>query len=156
MRITTFSLMAAATVAATITLPATAHADDNRQKFASPSGNIQCVMDVDSDTATPVALCQITDTTYVVPAGVARDDTSGEPCSGSGHRDFRLDPGEPGFIRCSYAALDGGVGLWTTLEYGQSRSVGSLNCASEPSGVTCTDTSSGHFFRVSRESYEVG
>ena len=39
---------------------------------------------------------------------------------------------------------------------GQTKSVGLMTCASEPSGVTCTDTSSGHFFRVSRDSYELG
>jgi hypothetical protein len=156
MKIPTLTLVAAATVAATITVPATAHADDNRQQFASPSGNIHCVLQVGAYTAAPVALCQITDTTYVVPAGVARDETSGEPCTGSGHRDFRLDPGQPGFIPCSYAALAGGFGPWPTLDYGQARSLGSLTCASEPTGVTCTDTSSGHFFRVSRESYDLG
>jgi hypothetical protein len=43
-----------------------------------------------------------------------------------------------------------------TLDYGQTKSVGVMTCASEPSGVTCTDTSTGHFFRVSRDSYELG
>jgi hypothetical protein len=31
--------------------------------------------------------------------------------------------------------------------------VRAITCGSEPYGVTCTDDSSGHFFRVSRESY---
>jgi hypothetical protein len=43
-----------------------------------------------------------------------------------------------------------------TLDYGQMRSVGAITCASEPSGVKCTDSSTGHFFRLSRESYELG
>jgi hypothetical protein len=43
-----------------------------------------------------------------------------------------------------------------TLDYGQTRSVGTITCSSEPSGVACTDSSTGHFFRVSQESYDVG
>jgi hypothetical protein len=43
-----------------------------------------------------------------------------------------------------------------TLDYGQTHSVGAMTCESEPSGMTCTDTSSGHYFRVSQESYEGG
>lgn len=150
--------IAAATIAlaAVTALPAVAHAQGNDQKFASPSGNIRCVLTEENE-PTPIALCQIENKTFSVPPGSGRGQT-GEPCpsgTGSGN-DFRLDPGQPGFIRCSFAALDGGVGPWPTLEYGQSRSLGSITCESQPSGVTCTDTSSGHFFRVSRESYEVG
>jgi hypothetical protein len=46
-------------------------------------------------------------------------------------------------------------GLWT-LGYGQSLSAGAITCDSEPTGMTCTDRSTGHFFRVSRESYQLG
>jgi hypothetical protein len=42
------------------------------------------------------------------------------------------------------------------LDYGQTYSRGAMTCESEPSGVTCTDTVTGHFFRISRESYELG
>jgi hypothetical protein len=43
-----------------------------------------------------------------------------------------------------------------TLAYGETHTVGAITCASEPSGVTCTDSGSGHFFRVSRDSYQLG
>jgi len=43
-----------------------------------------------------------------------------------------------------------------TLAYGHSRSFGTITCDSERNGVTCTDSSTGHFFRVSRESYLLG
>ncbi len=33
---------------------------------------------------------------------------------------------------------------------------GAITCSSEQSAVKCTDASTGHFFRVSRESYELG
>jgi hypothetical protein len=36
------------------------------------------------------------------------------------------------------------------------QSVGVITCDSEPAGMTCTDSSTGHFFRVSRESYQLG
>jgi hypothetical protein len=148
---------AAITLAAVSALPAVAHAQDsNHQKFASPSGNIRCVLTGEGG-PTPIALCQIENKAFSVPPGSGRDQ-SGAPCpsgTGSGN-DFRLDQGQPGFIRCSFAALDGGVGPWPTLANGQSRSLGAITCDNEPSGVTCTDVSTGHFFRVSRESYELG
>ena len=43
-----------------------------------------------------------------------------------------------------------------TLDYGQTRCLGPITCDSEPTGMTCTDTSTGHFLRVSRESYQLG
>ena len=43
-----------------------------------------------------------------------------------------------------------------TLDFGQTRSVGTITCDSEESGVTCTDTATYHFFRVSPESYDLG
>jgi hypothetical protein len=42
------------------------------------------------------------------------------------------------------------------LDYGQKRSIGAITCGSEPSGMTCTDASTGHFFRMSSESYDLG
>jgi hypothetical protein len=162
MKITTVRPMGVAIAAATITLaavtalPAVANAQDAGGNFASPSGNIHCVLDR-SEGANPIALCQIENKSFTVPPGSGRGQT-GEPCpqgTGSGN-DFRLDQGQPGFIRCSFAALGGGMGSWPTLEYGQSRSLGAITCESQQSGMRCTDTSSGHFFRISRESYEVG
>ncbi|OBA59392.1 hypothetical protein A5647_17145 [Mycobacterium sp. 1100029.7] len=43
-----------------------------------------------------------------------------------------------------------------TLEFGQTHSIGTTTCDSEPDGVTCTDSSTGHFFRLSRDSYQLG
>ncbi|WP_319454963.1 MULTISPECIES: hypothetical protein [unclassified Mycobacterium] len=156
MKTTTLGVALAATAAAfAMLVPATAHADDGRVKFSSPSGNIRCVLEEEGEA--PIALCQLDQITYTVPPGVGRGQT-GEPCpgtSGSGN-DVRLDVGKPGFVRCSYAALDGGVGPWPTLAYGRSQSMGVITCDSAPTAVTCTDTSSGHYFRVSRDLYELG
>jgi hypothetical protein len=42
------------------------------------------------------------------------------------------------------------------LGYGQTRSLGSITCDSEPADMTCTDSSTGHFFRVSQQSFQIG
>jgi hypothetical protein len=43
-----------------------------------------------------------------------------------------------------------------TFDYGQAKSVGTFTCDSELSGVKCTDNITGHYFRVSRDSYDLG
>jgi hypothetical protein len=42
------------------------------------------------------------------------------------------------------------------LDSAQAPYAGAIACRSEQSAMKCTDTSTGHFFRVSRESYELG
>jgi hypothetical protein len=44
----------------------------------------------------------------------------------------------------------------TTLDYGETRSIATITCDVEPWGVTCTDSTTGHFLRLSRGSYELG
>ncbi len=150
MKTTTFAAVWMATAAATIALPATAHADDYMM-FQSPSGNIHC--HIDSTRPAPIAMCQIYDYTYAAPPASSSSCPPGAP-PGS---DFRLDQGKPAYLSCRYANLDSGfTGVWPTLDYGQTRSTGTITCNSEPSGMTCTDSSTGHFFRVSRESYQLG
>lgn len=162
MMITTLALIASSTLAATMTLPATAHADYDYRRFQSPSGDILCVMLRDHDNWDPAsygkghATCQVQDPTYAPPppqyvGGDGRPST----CSllGWGGQ-FALAEGGPPHLDCV-----GGNLIWPglpTLEYGQAMSLGSITCASEPSAMTCTDTSSGRFFRVSRDSYQLG
>jgi hypothetical protein len=146
---------ALAALAALSTIPAAAHADDNDLMLITPSQNIRCAMVGQSET--PYVACQLKNIDYVVPAGTAHDP-GGAPCpsgTGSGN-DVMLERGRPGFVACSYAAIGGGVTDWTTLAYGDSVSIAGMTCASESTALTCTDTGTGHFFRVSRESYEVG
>jgi hypothetical protein len=80
-----------------------------------------------------------------------------EDCEYAG-QDLILGWGEPACVGV-YGSQIWLLQQWNglpTLDYGQTHRVGSITCASEPSGVTCTDTSTGHFFRVSRESYQLG
>ena len=141
MTITKLAVIAAATVAATIGLAGTAHAEDS-YTFQSPSGNIGCTMTAKG------ASCEIQNYTWFIPrppdyqlggrGNVFLLDQGGAPIAGIWHSDHQFPDGAP------------------TLDYGQRRVVGTITCDSEPSGVTCSDGSTGHFFRVSRDSYQVG
>jgi hypothetical protein len=140
MKITKLALSATAAAAAAIALPAPAHA--NSLNFQSPSGNIACTLD------TGGAACDISEYTYQPPP---------PPECGKhikwGNR-FTLMAGKPGAIECHGDTLR--VPGEATLNYGQTISAGSITCASDPAGMKCTDNSSGHFFQVSKDSYNLG
>jgi len=154
MKITMIAALSISTAATALPLAAIAHADNNYQQFASPSGHIRCILN-GQDTPAPIVQCAIGDHTYAALPG---STSEGGPCPYGSDlgRDFRLDHGKPAYLTCSYSALGSGFGPWPTLDYGQMRSLGPITCDSEPSGMTCTDTSTGHFFRVSRDSYQLG
>jgi Family of unknown function (DUF6636) len=139
-KITQFALIATAT----ITLPAHAHASGG---FASPSGNIACDV-LTRDDGANFATCDIRDHTYVAPPKPANCQLSGW-----GDRVNMVQGSAPGFS--CHGDINVVPGL-PTLPYGQTRSAGPMTCDSEPSGMTCTDTSTGHYFRISHESYELG
>ncbi|MFZ3268500.1 MAG: hypothetical protein WA285_07725 [Mycobacterium sp.] len=42
------------------------------------------------------------------------------------------------------------------MDDGEARFAGVITCSSDQSAMKCTDVSTGHFFRVSQESYELG
>jgi hypothetical protein len=132
--------LAVSAAAAAITLPPLAHADT--QNFQSPSGNIYCVLDSGG------VACDVHDYTYQPPP---------PPECGKhlawGNR-FVLEAGQPAAIHCHGDTLR--VPGEQTLGYGQTVSAGTITCESQPSGVRCTDGASGHFFRVSRDSYDLG
>jgi hypothetical protein len=137
----TLTAMGAAAVA--IALPATANAGVH-PSFQTPSGNIMCWM------ADDAATCRIVDYTY---------SAQQQDCpSPGGPNGFWLSQGKPASVDCSDTPPGTYTGLraHVTLDYGQTKSVGVMTCASEPSGVTCTDNSTGHFFWISRDSYELG
>jgi hypothetical protein len=155
MKITTLALIATATVAATIALPATANADSSLPdyQFQSPSGNIVCLMGANIGAA--IAGCEVRDHNWVIPSPTDYGSSPTNGHTGGCVDRFELDQGDaPSSTEC----LTGSVfppGLHT-LDYGQTRSVGVITCDSEPSGMTCTDSSTGHFFRISNDSYQLG
>jgi hypothetical protein len=141
MTITKLALVALSAAAAAIGLPAAAHADESYD-FRSPSGNVGCSLKPSG------ASCEVKDYTWFIPP--PRDYSVGgrgniflltrgsAPVAGIWHSDHQFPDGTP------------------TLDYGQSRTAGTITCDSESAGMTCTDSSTGHFFRVSREAYQVG
>lgn len=133
-------VIATATVATAIALPAAAHADS--YQFQSPSGNIAC--DIGNDHAA----CDISEYTYQPPPP--------PPCAQHfpwGSR-FVLEAGKAGTVHCHSDTLR--MPGEPILAFGQTKSAGTFTCESEPSGVKCTDGSTGHYFHVSRESYDLG
>jgi hypothetical protein len=139
------ALIAAATVGVAIGVPATAHANE-LSKFASPSGNIRCV----GSGGAGFVVCEIRDYTYVVP----NNDITG--CQDSRWPRGNVVEIATGGTDWTCPGIEFDSGPWPTLDYGQTRSLGAITCDSEPSGMTCTDSRTGHFFRVSRDSYQVG
>ncbi len=157
MKITLIAALSIAAAATALPLAATAHADPTSSfGFLSPSGNIGCEM-FDRGDGNGYAVCKIRDHTWVATPSeycqrAAVPGATGEPGS-----DLMLGQGKP---PCANSAMVqiffSGPYAAAPLAYGETHTVATITCDSEPSGVTCTDTGSGHFFRMSRESYQLG
>jgi hypothetical protein len=130
------------------TVPATtvvvAPAANGPATFRSPSGNINCTLSTPGGDIT--ARCEVVNHTWVAapPPDCHLD---------SGDR-FYLTQGGSAIVGCY--GQEFGPAPQQTLGYGQSWSFGTLTCVSEYTGMTCTDSSTGHYFRVSRDDYELG
>lgn len=132
--------------AACIAFPATAQACPASSTFVTPSGNIVCLVSTSFDD-TNGAECEIRDHSYAAPAKPA-------DCHlGWGDR-ISLKQGSAPVVHC-HGDTNFVPGL-PTLAYGQTRSAGTIVCDSEPTEMTCTDGSTGHYLRLSRESLELG
>jgi hypothetical protein len=119
--------------------------------FVSPSGNIACAIYANGSGAN----CEIQDHTWVAPAST--NGPYGRACDFNfGGLQIYVSQGKPANLGCYEGASQFNRPGDQTLDYGQKYSRGAITCASEPSGVTCTDTATGHFFRISSESYELG
>jgi hypothetical protein len=149
-RIMKLALIATASLAATIGLAGTAHANDEID-FLSPSGDILCTMGQGHDIndqanyGKGAVACQVLHHTYPQP--------SLPDCPVAG-REYDLGQGTPPSLGCQGGLIVSP--LPPTLDYGQTRSVGTITCDVEQSAVTCTDGSTGHFLRLSRDSYQLG
>jgi hypothetical protein len=145
MKISMTAALWIATAATALPLAATANAGVP-PSFQTPSGNILCWV------ADNAASCRVITYAYAVPP------PPGDCMSPGWGNSFFLDQGKPPFLTCDSdpSGTYNGLRTHTTLGYGQTQSVGVMTCDSETSGVTCTDNSSGHFFRVSRDSYQLG
>ncbi|HVQ48709.1 MAG TPA: hypothetical protein VMS92_01575 [Mycobacterium sp.] len=150
------ALIATASVAATLSFAVPAHADYNNIQFLSPSANIRCQIENDDD-GTAFAVCKIRDHTWEAKPVEYCQQASVPGATGGPGSDLQLGKGSPPCvgphtIQIFYSGPDAPP----VLDYGQTRTFGAISCKSEPSGVTCSDSSSGHFFRISRDSYQLG
>jgi hypothetical protein len=73
-----------------------------------------------------------------------------------GGQHFNLTPGTPSDVSCFQGASLLDSPNVEVLDYGQMRSIDTITCDSEPDGISCTDSDTGHFFRLSPESYQLG
>ncbi|CRZ18410.1 DUF6636 domain-containing protein [Mycolicibacterium neworleansense] len=132
-----------------LALPGTAHAGPAGTKFVTPSGNIWCLLSTGADgtDATNGVVCEIREHHYAPPPKPA-------DCHLNWGDRISLKRGGAPVVHCHGDTIfEPGV---PTLPYGQARSAGSIKCESQPSGVTCTDSDSGQFFRLSRQTLELG
>jgi hypothetical protein len=123
---------------------ALARAADSYSAFQSPSGNIVCGIGFLNDNG--FAMCEIGSHIWVAP-------TRPPSCEGGWGDRIGMDQGSAPALSCHTDTLRGTSE--PTLAYGSIRTAGEISCASEVSGMTCTDASTGHFFHISRDSYEL-
>jgi hypothetical protein len=140
----------AAVGAATIGLAGSAHANPFSEQFQSPSGDISCNL-VNYPPTDRLAFgknfvqCDIVNQSWVPP----RPPPQGRADATSTLVLVRGQLPIVGYSPGTLAASD-------PVNYDQPLSAGAITCTSEQSAVKCTDASTGHFFRVSPESYELG
>jgi hypothetical protein len=136
--------------AATIGLAPSSHANPFSEQFQSPSGDISCNL-VNAPPTDRLGFgknfvqCDIVNQSWVPP----RPPPGGR---GDATATLVLMRGQlpvVGYSPGTLAAAD-------PVNYDQPLSAGVIFCSPEQSAVKCTDTSTGHFFRVSRDSYELG
>ena len=105
----------------------------------------------------PFVVCKIHDHTWTALPSEYCQQASVPGATGGQGSDLQLGQGDPPCVGPhTIQIFFSGQYAPQTLDYGQARAVGALTCVGEPSGVTCTDSSTGHFFRVSQESYQLG
>jgi hypothetical protein len=120
-----------------------AQAADSYDAFQSPSGNIVCGIGFLNNNG--FAMCEIGSYSWVAPPRPSS-------CEGGWGDRIGMDQGSPPALSCHTDTLRGTTE--PTLAYGSTRAAGEMSCDSEVSGIICTDASTGHSFRISRDSYE--
>ena len=142
--------LCAVTGAATIGLAASSQANPFSEQFQSPSGDISCNLVNVPPTdrlgfAKNFVQCDIVNQSWVPPQPPPRGWAEATSTLVLVRGQFPIVGYSPGTL----AAND-------PVNYDQPLSAGAITCRPEQSAMKCTDTSTGHFFRVSKESYELG
>jgi hypothetical protein len=141
--------LVACTICACIGAPVpapTANADI--LSFQSPSGNIGCALTLLSSTS-PEKQGSSVQCDIGVRDWVLANCPQDRPAS------FMLGSGKGPTVECHNIGSLLAPGL-PTLGYGQTRTAGVISCSSQSSGIRCTNTVTGQFFSVSRESFQTG
>jgi hypothetical protein len=158
MKMTAIQAVSMVSAATLIGFPATAHAGGppnpapspsptpppaQYSQFQNSSQNISC--NLDSSAAT----CEINNRAYTI-------STPPPPCaqhSAWGDR-FSLPQGGTVVMDCHNDTIH--VQGEPVVNNGQTQSAGTLSCIPDTGSVRCTDSSTGHFFFMSPNSYQVG
>jgi hypothetical protein len=142
--------VAAGVWAITLGLAPSAHANVFSEQFQSPSGDISCNLVNYPPTdkfgfGKNFVQCDIVGQSWVPPrpAPAGRADATSTVVLVRGQMPI------VGYSPGALAAAD-------PVNWDQPLAAGVITCASEPTAVRCTDTTTGHFFRVSHDSYQVG
>ena len=150
-KIGTIAGVCTAIAAATIGSAGSAQANPYSEQFQSPSGDISCNL-VNYPPTDKLGFgknfvqCDIADHSWVPPQPPPPDRPDATST-------FLLIRGQVPIVGYSPGTVGDGSPM---LDSGQAPYAGAIACRSEQSAVKCTDTSTGHFFRVSPESYELG
>ena len=142
---TTLALTVGAAASTILASAATAHADPEYLLFTDPTGNVKCEMTINYK-GNPYANCVVRHAAYPVLADKCDFPGPVNPQIGMGQ-------GDTPDYSCVVAS-DNTPGEFT-LDFGQTRSVGTITCESKEFGVTCTDAGTGHYFRASTGSYDL-
>jgi hypothetical protein len=147
--------IAATTAVAALGMAATSHAAANEYLFQSPSGNIACDF-TDQGAGSAHLYCAIEAHSF---DGTPMNADTGKRCTDHNVY-FNMQQGMTPIVICDTdEAITGPLlhrpGLWT-LGYGQSLAAGKITCDSQSTGMTCSDATTGHYFRVARDSYDMG
>ena len=140
-----------AIAAAMIGFAPSSHASPYSVQFQSPSGDISCnLVSVPPDDLHSFpknfVQCDIANHSWVPPQPPPPDRPDATST-------FLLVRGETPILGYSPGTVGDGSPI---LDSPQIRYAGSIACHNEQSAMHCADTSTGHFFRVSPESYELG
>jgi hypothetical protein len=140
-----------AIAAATIGFAPNSQANPYSEQFQSPSGDISCNL-VNYPPTDKLGFgknfvqCDIVNQSWVPPQPPPPDRADATST-------FLLIRGQAPIVGYSPGTVGDGSPM---LDSAQAPYAGAIGCRSEQSAMKCTDTSTGHFFRVSRESYELG
>jgi hypothetical protein len=136
--------------AASISLAPKSLANPYSQQFQSPSGDISCDLVNYPPTdrlgfGKNFVQCDIVNQSWMPP----KPPPPGRPDATSTLVLMRGQQPIVGYSPGAVAAAD-------PVNYDDPVSAGTITCDSDQSTMKCTDASTGHFFRVSHESYQLG